>query len=66
MQIRKKKYCVLEICFGTLGMRLVLFLVVLLTNIERRTCKYFFLSGNSFEWHKMLLETRFWWQRYDT
>jgi hypothetical protein len=26
---------------------------------------FFFLNGNSFEWHKMLLETRFWWQSYD-
>ena len=41
-------------CFRTVGIRLILFLY-----IEKRTCKYFFLNGNSFEWHKMLLETRF-------
>jgi hypothetical protein len=59
MKIRKNNYCVLEIRFSTLGMPLILFLVALLTQIGKRTCKYFFLNGSFFEWRKMLLETRF-------
>lgn len=60
MQILKKNYCVLEICFRTLEIWLILFSFFLLTQIEKRTCKYFsFVNANSLVWHKMLLETRF-------
>jgi len=44
MQILKKNYCVLEIFCRTLEISLILFAFVLLTQIEKRTCKYFFFS----------------------